>query len=457
MDIVNSYLGEIAAIAGVPNQQHQIKQITSLLSLDPASNPYIVRFNSINVQLEDDQISKAIDAHNIFNDEWLAFNEVVLSFIRLSNQLNPWSSLESFDLYGTFINDLSVAFNNNNRGYLLSYLVRDSINIILPVARKLDSQLYIKEHCGRPRMTYLASILLKIFNNIRSQINDVNQYKKTIILYISNKLCSIYFQIDNPLLCRNIFSNMNNANLNFKSFSRNEQVQYRYYLAKFYLIKSQVIDSYDHFLWCLLNCPSSSINNINHILKYLLPISLIIGKIPNFDYINQVYYRGVPPPAFLPLYAHLSANIKSGNFKSFNDTVVANYQYLKENNMLLLLVNKSKVIILRNLVKKVWINTGRPTNLDYDAVKLGVKLSLGPDIGSLALTLPIVSSVDTLDDDAVIENIFITIIDQNLLKGKIFPRLRKVALSKTGTFPKVDDINIMKFSSNRKSDSWMNA
>ncbi|KAG2736080.1 hypothetical protein G9P44_000170 [Scheffersomyces stipitis] len=455
MDLVNQYLAEIAAVARIPNQQHQISKLTTLLNVNPQENPYIVQLNSINFQLEDAQLSKAVDSHRLFNDEWLAFNEVVLSFIKLSNQLNPWSSLESFDLYGTFINDLSVAFNNNKNGYLLSSLVRDSISVILPLARSLDAQLYAKEHCSSPRLTFLASILLKMFNNIRSQINDVNENKRTIFLFISIKLCSVYFQIGNPLLCRNIFSNMNNANLTFSAFSKNEQVQYRYYLAKFYLIKQQIIDSYDHFLWCMLNCPSTSTSNINRILNYLLPLSLIIGKVPNFQYISQVYYQHTPPPPFFNIYMRLSAAIKSGNFLLFNDVVVENYQYLQDANVLLLLINKSKVIILRNLIKLAWIRLGRPSSLDYEVVRISMKLSLGPDISRLQPTLPMVSSVQELDDDSIIENLFISIIDQNLLKGKIFPRVRKVALSKTATFPKVDEANIARFWNNKNSDRWM--
>ena len=79
----------------------------------------------------------------------------------------------------------------------------------------------------------------------------------------------------------------------------------------------------------------------------------------------------------------------------------------------------------------------------------------GPDISRLQPTLPMVSLVQELDDDSIIENLFISIIDQNLLKGKIFPRVRKVALSKTATFPKVDEANIARFWNNKNSDRWM--
>ena len=450
MDVVHEYLNELAS-ASKSSAPNQITQLTKLLNLNPHINSWIVRLNQANIVNNGDistAVSKVVDDYNLYDNEWLAFNEVVVSFVRLCNQMNVWSSLESFDLYTTFLLDLSVAFNNNSRGHLLSFLVKDVINVILPLLIKLDYQLYYKEFCTRPRLTYLASILLKLFNNIRSQINDTP--KKTIILFVSNKLCLVYFKLSNPLLCRNIFSNMNNANLKFTGFSRLEQVQYRFYLAKFYLIKDQLVDGYRHLEWCLENCSGRS--NSIRILKYLLPVGMVIGKVAKYEVILGLLNNQKVP--FLPIYYELDLSLRQGNYQRFNDVIVTHSQYLKDENLLLMLINKSKLIILRNLVHKTWQITGRPSNLDYDAVKIALQTSLGPNIERLKPTFPIFQDIINIDDH-VIENVFITLIDQNLLKGKIFPRLRKVALSKSNAFAKIDEINFMRFG-NSKLDNWMN-
>lgn len=435
MDVVHQFLGELG---NKPDKQ----TINKLLSLDIAKNPWILLLNSVNEVISNQQLDKSVTT---FDEEWLAFNELVSSFIKFANQLNPWSILQSFDLYTSYLNDLSIAFTNSNRGSLLSDLTRELIEIIIPLANKLDYQLFYQEHCNRPRLTYLASILLKIFNNIRSQINDGTQRdKRSIILFVSNKLCLIYFKLSNPLLCRNVFANMNNANLQFNSFQLIEQVQYRYFLGKFYLIKDQLIDSFSHFSWCLQQCSINNIKNITMILQLLLPISLVIGKNPNFSYIKSLFPSN-NLPNFINIYENLFKNLKIGNFNQYFTIINQNQDYLKQLNVLLLLTNKSKVLIIRNLIRKLWILQGKPTVLNYDSIALILKISIGNDSNIL---------IDSFDD-LIIQNLVINLIDQNLIRGKIIPKSRSVVLSKTDTFNKIDAIYYSKFSYHH-ADKWMN-
>lgn len=434
MDVVQQFMLELG-------QNPDRETIATLLSLDIEKNGWIQRLNSVNQVFSSKQLDGIVTT---FDDEWLAFNELVISFIKLSNQLNPWSILESFDLYTSYINDLSVAFNNTNRGSLLSELTRESIEIILPLAIKLDYQLFYQEHCTRPRLTYLASILLKIFNNIRSQVNDTNQkHKRSIILFISNKLCLVYFKLSNPLLCRNVFSNMNNANLQFTRFKLIEQVQYRYFLGKFYMLKDQLTDSFTHFSWCLQQCPTNSTKNITYILQYLLPIGLIIGKNPNFQYIQSLYGNSVPN--FVSIYYDLYKHIKSGNFAQYFSVINQNQDYLKSMNLLLLLTNKSKVILIRNLVKKLWLLQGKPTAIKYDLIALVFQVSIGNNSQLLCNSF----------DDLIVQNILVNLIDQNLIRGKILPKPRSLVLSKTDTFNKIEKIYYDRYSYHH-SDQWMN-
>ncbi|RLV93382.1 Nuclear mRNA export protein THP1 [Spathaspora sp. JA1] len=420
MDIISRYVQDINNTKNLPPHD-QITQLTALLSIDPKINPYIVNIHNSNAPIPSEIVT-------IFDDDWSAFSNVVSSFIKLSSELDPWSLLVSFDLYTSYISDLSIAFSNNRYGWLLSNVVKQSINIILPGAIKLDLQLYYQEHGGKYRLNYLASIILKMFNNIRSQINDINKYKRDIILCLGNKLCFIYTRINQPLLCRNIFSNMNNTNLNLNTdFSNLEQLQYRYYLAKFYLIKYQLLDSFNHLQWCLLN--TSGVKNLRLVLKLLIPISLIIGKIPNFNYIKQALAE--EDQSWINMYYQLSILVRLGDLPGCLELINNHQQYLKSNNLLLLLENKLQILIMRNSIKQKWIMLNKPNILDYDSIKL-----------------------DDNDDDYIIENVLVTLIDQNLIKGKIFTKLRKVALSKNEPFPNVYEIYKVKFLTN-VDNKWM--
>ena len=263
-----------------------------------------------------------------------------------------------------------------------------------------------------------------MFNNIR--INDSNVYKKSIILYLGNTLCYIYFKLDNPLLCRNIFSNMQNTSLKFNEFNLDQQLKYRYYLARYYLIKYQLIESFNHLQWCLVN--TSSLKNQKLTLELLLPVSLILGKIPNFNYLSQ---QGFNFP-FVQMYQTLSKSIRAGDYSKFKQVIDSNYHYLKDKN-LLLLMNKAEILILRNLIKKVWIVLDKPSTMNY-------------------LNIPIEGHYN---DELYLENVFVTLIDSNLIKGKLTSS-KTVVLSKTDTFPDVFNIYKLKYGNNNgNSNQWV--
>lgn len=467
MDILNDFLLQVNQASRLRPQQ-QAGKINSLLRLHPSLNPVIVKLNNLG-DLDEAQIEDAVQQRNFYNDDWIAFNSVIVSFVRLSNQLNPYSVLESYDLYATFLNDLSVAFTNKNRGYLLSPLIQDTIAFVVPLATQLDMQLLYKENQRRPRLTHIAALLLKIFNNIRSQLgagDHIEAAKKSIMLFIGTRLCLTYFRLSNPLLCRNVFSNMNNANLQLGSYPMNQQIQYRYYLAKFYMVKYQFVDAYQHFHWCLTHCPSNYCqdnDNITRILRDIIPVGIILGKTPNIDNICRMFYSSPAKcPPFLALYSQLMESIKQGNFYQFHQLInnPTHYDFLKQHKIILFLSAKSCVVILRNLIKRSWILQGKQARLDYDTIRIALEVSLsGLLLHSVNKLGP--TTQPEIIDDFVVENCLITLIDQNLLKGKLFPRLRVVSLSKTNVFPAVDSINFVKFGNGPEgtpnyADKWMN-
>jgi hypothetical protein len=188
----------------------------------------------------------------------------------------------------------------------------------------------------------------------------------------------------------------------------------------------------------------ASQNNAMKILEYLLPVSLVLGKNPNFNYISQTFPIS-NETQFVNIYHHLQIHIKAGNINQYFEVINQHQEYLKQKNVLLMLSNKSKILLLRNLVKKIWIIRGRPSSLYYDDVIVGLRVSGGTHIQQFVEEI----------DDFIIENIFISLIDQNLLRGKILPRSRKVALSRTTTFNKVDEMYYKRFSYHHL-DEWMN-
>lgn len=444
------FISHLASATQLPPPA-QAEALARLLSVNPQVNSFMVKLNSQN-SLSDKQLDEVVDGAALYAGDWPAFNEVAILFIRLSQRLNAYLLLESFDLFSSFLNDLSIAFNNNQRGYLLVPLVKDTVDFVLPLATKLDYHLYYKENCTKPRLTYIAALVLKMFNNIRSQLgagDHIEAMKKSIILFMGVRLCSIYFKINNPLLCRNIFSNMSNAQLLFDKYPLNQQLHYRYYLARFYLIKNQFVDAYLHLTWCLEVCPTTKDNrNVTRILELLIPTGILLGKIPNLAAFAATFYSTTPH--FLEIYARLTRAITSGNLGGFHAALnePATSAYLRSVSMYVSLSSKGNVLVLRNLLKRVWVLGGKSNKLDFDTARRALGLSLGS------------SGVFAHAGDDTVENVFVSLIDQNLIRGKLFPRLRCVSLSKTNVFPPVAQINFLKHGYGGEhvlssSDKWM--
>lgn len=470
MNVIEDFLQQITGCFRLQTAE-QATRLAWLLSVQPTTNPYVVKINNLGF-VDVHQVTEAIERRNWHNGDWPAFDVAAKSFIIMANQINPWSLLESFDLYATYLNDVSVAFSNKSKGHLLSPLFKDVVEAIIPMAKQLDLQMLLQELHRKLRLTYVAAILLKGFNHIRSLLgaNDhIEAMKKSIMLFLGGRLCLIYFALSNPLLCQNVFSNMNNANLHISTFPKNEQMFYRYFLAKFYMVKYQFVDAYQHLMWCLQNLPinyTRDNKNATIILRDLIPLGMILGKIPNFAVFLQTYYTEpskVPP--FFTLYAQLSAAIKCGSMHQVHQILndENNFQFLKKHNLDLIVASKSFVLTLRNLVRLVWLMGGKQNRLNYDHIGVALKVSLGNlDISSVT-TLSLAATLGNTDTQAfnlVVENCLVTLIDQNLLKGKVFPRLRVASLAKTEVFPSVHAINFLKFGNGAEgtlayADKWM--
>ena len=93
-------------------------------------------------------------------------------------------------------------------------------------------------------------------------------------------------------------------------------------------------------------------------------------------------------------------------------------------------MNKMEILLLRNLIKKIWIILNKPTTMNY-------------------LIIPIEGHYN---DELYLENVFVTLIDSNLIKGKLTSS-KTVVLSKTDPFPNVFNIYKLKYGNNNNSNS----
>lgn len=426
-----------------------------LLSIDVTKGETVNRIAQLQPVLQgmtDDQIKQKVESMNLFDGDWGAFTIMVCSYLRLCRDFDPTSILRSHDLFLIYYNDLTVSLMNNQFGNSMAHLLRESTGLLMPLMKRLDVVLNIHVKGKHfKRLIFISTNLTKIFNHLRAL--KVMSEKKKLIIFVVNNLNTIYFTINNPLLCANIFANMNLANLKLTLFAKSEQVEYRYILGRYYLIKNQLFKAYHHLDWCFKNCHSQEFNNCIKILRYLIPVSLLIGKYPSKNFIQQI-------PELRQIYTPLIRHLKTGNFFEFQKHLQQNEQYFKSKKLLILLAQKSRILIFKNLFLNTFqlVNSQRQNfRLLYNELQVALIKSIrsSTEQTNYFRDQYLYQVINESIDYSFIENVVVSLIENDLLKGNNHAGLKTVILSRKDPFPDVFKSYQSKYGVN-SDESWMN-
>ncbi|ANB14544.1 Thp1p [Sugiyamaella lignohabitans] len=372
-------------------------------------------------------INQKVDAVDIYDGDWPGFVELTKSYLLFCRDVDPSNMVESFYSYGQFLSDLQTAFSNV-RGAILEETVYITTKVVVPQALSLDSQ---DSQFEMIRTSFLASVLLKIFNSIRGE-KSVGEplTKKTVIIFVATVLCRLYFKLDQPANCASVFSNIHTANIRFSLYSLAQRVEYRYWLGRFYLNKNQLSHSYNHLLWSFKNCHSSSPNK-RLILLYLLAPAILLGKIPRYELLQAYNLDSI--------YWPLIHSIKRANYQQFMTHLESNEAFFYDHRILVLLQSRSVIILYRMILWRLVITSRQLANNDEKAASLvsfpnlqiAVRLSMGSFFPQSAVT----------DDYQFIESIAVSLISQGFVKANIYPRMKLIRLKPINALPPVHDVH----------------
>lgn len=234
---------------------------------------------------------------------------MLVSFLQYCRDVNPWSTWESCDLIFKFYQDLSnCLLNDNYPTDRLVPLFMEMTEYVVPISIELDVN-YMALKTGKNQfVSHTSSIISKVFNSVkpsRSTDDDDQQRpssglpeKQRILLYLVNKLVNLYFRIQAPQLCSNIFKNFKPKSMasSFRTYPIKQQIEYRYLLGRYYLLNHRVTNAFvqlstafNELVLIASTTDAPQIRrNLTRILRYLVPAGLIMGKIPRFDFISMM-------------------------------------------------------------------------------------------------------------------------------------------------------------------------
>jgi nuclear mRNA export protein PCID2/THP1 len=194
--------------------------------------------------------------------------------------------------------------------------------------------------------------------------------KKLGSLFIVNQLFKIYFKLNMIHLCRNLIRAVEGpAFPSFELFTKSDQVTYQYYVGRISMFEDQYHKAEKCLDYAWKHCHKDNMRNKrcvrtrgalglisrtdlpsafcyhSMILRFLVPVKLLLGVMPS-PQLMQTYQ--------LDEYSGLTEAIRDGNLLRFNE-YLDQYQDNFIQQGVYLLIEKLRLIVLRNLFKKVYV------------------------------------------------------------------------------------------------------
>jgi hypothetical protein len=247
-----------------------------------------------------------------------------------------------------------------------------------------------------------------------------NKDKKLAALDIVNVSIKIYFKLNTLRLCKNLIRTVESRQFPaFDQFPQSQKVTYKFYLGRLAVFDEQYEEAQDALTYALKHCHASAKKNIALVLKYLIPVGLLLGRLPSATLSRQYH-------AILAPYLPIADAVRAGNVGMFYAAMQEQRNRLVKDGTYLLL-EKLQAAVYRRLLKKVWIIHAQlePTKAAQIPLALferALKVA-GVDIG--------------MDE---IECITANLIVRRYVKGYISHKLKVLVVHKTQPFPDLDTV-----------------
>jgi hypothetical protein len=277
------------------------------------------------------------------------------------------------------------------------------------VLKSTTSGKQTKEHLRDAEQTLKKGFSMTV--NDRAQ--TLSESKKLGCLYVVNNLFKIYFKLNTLRLCKNIIRAVESPVFPaLTEFKKRDTVTYYYYTGRLSMFEDQYKKAEEALDFALVHCPSKCPRNKQLVLQYLVPLKMLLGKLPTELLLTK--YN-------LDEYKSLAKAVREGNLKLFEEEV-HRYQHLFVQRGVYLIVEKLKIITYRNFFKRICHITGS-NKVPLTSCEAGLRLMGMHD-----------ADVDE------IECILANLIFEGYIKGYIAHKAKYLVLSKVSAFPPIAQV-----------------
>lgn len=254
-----------------------------------------------------------------------------------------------------------------------------------------------------------ALLMLVYRNTANTSVTE----KKRASLFLVVSLFKIYFKLNTLHLCKNLIAAVNLPTFpNFESFPSSQKVTYSYYVGRLAVFDDDYIRAEKNLTYAFTHCSKCNPKNKKLTLRYLIPVKLILGKVPT-NYMLDKYE--------LNEYKTVVASVKTGNVRQLNDALQEHQvTFIMQGTFLVL--EKLRNVALRTLFQKVAKINAEKNTTKANQVSLHLFASALTWCGA---------GMDIDECECVVANL----IFRKFIKGYISHKSRVVVLAKTGAFP----------------------
>mmetsp|Transcript_21085 Transcript_21085/g.52427 ORF Transcript_21085/g.52427 Transcript_21085/m.52427 type:complete len:402 (-) Transcript_21085:144-1349(-) len=259
-----------------------------------------------------------------------------------------------------------------------------------------------------------GALLMLVYRNTT---NTSVKSKKAASLFLVIMLFKIYFKLNTLHLCKNLIAAVNlPAFPAFDSFPMAQKVTYSYYVGRLAVFDDDYTRAEQNLNYAFEHCSARHPHNKKLVLRYLVPVKLILGKCPTRRLLDKYA---------LDEYKDVVEAVKRGNVRALNDAL-QHFQVVFIMQGTFLVLEKLRNIVYRTLFMKVAAFSAEHNPSKANQVSL-----------TLFLDALVWCGCDSEIDE--VECIVANLIFRRFIKGYISHKSRVVVLAKTGAFPPLNE------------------
>lgn len=383
--------------------------LAELFTLD-CTNPQVASIQSSVQHLSEQQISNAVEEAQLLDDNWPGFVALSKAYLIWCAFINPSAPETCFHQYAGVYLALQQAYANN-RGACLNLVVR---NITREIFRFFAKS-------GKDQLEWVASGLLKLFNAVRGEreLPPKNMpSKRENAVFYANMISRAYFKSEQFVSAGNVFNNMHSLGISLKNFPASEQVEYRFWLGRYYLYCEDINLAFMHLNWAFEHCLWGTTQALL-ILDWLIVPSILVGRPPKVSTLSQL----LNSHDLLTAVHELNLTLRKGAFTSNYHQAVLENPWIAARHLRPILLKLMPILTCRRGIKLLIQLSGmEKPNLQLVQRAVGLNLELDPDF---------------LEAESICE----TLISQGMLKGNVLSISQTLVVKSQGSVPPLLEVN----------------